>query len=309
MIKTDCQFNTKSKMANSTECSNNTCTRVSINNSEPFPVTLRYGEWFRIEPTLTTFETNAVVTNGSGYSYFYVNETTVASFNGIDLNIQQDCTFSSYDWGNCSKMCGAGKELGTRGNKLKEARHGGKPCSDTPKIKTRDCDGILCPINCTVIADTFFGKCDAQCGVQGLQYKNHTITTPPQYDGKPCPDLERRGCKGGNDEGFCDCYGRKEDQCGVCGGDDSSCTGCDGIIDTDEQTRKIWNECGKCETKDTPCVLKKSTMHLKRKEFKSNLLKTLLPVGTMVILSVTLTTIFVYTIRSTKRKKREIYLS
>jgi len=254
------------------------------------------------------------------YSYFYIETdfNGTITFQGVALRIQQDCTFEEYTWGACSNMCGAGHELGIRGPKIKNASHGGKTCSETPKITYRDCNGTFCPIDCNITWDDSYLPCNAACGVQGIQYKNYTIHNPAKYGGVECPALKRRGCVGLNKPPYCDCLKRKMDACGICGGDSSTCTGCDGVVDRNEETRNVYNECGICARKGTPCTLKRSQTQKDRKKFRSNLLKILLPVGTAVLLfAASFGVVFFSTRPKTQltlpktqlRKKREIYLS
>ena len=314
MTKTDCEFNTKSNIHNQSKCSSLTCTRFIIPDGT-FSGILHYGEWFRFESNSTTpFVISAPnIIQKVNYSYFYIETdfNGTITFQGVALRIQQDCTFEEYTWGACSNMCGAGHELGIRGPKIKNASHGGKICSETPKITYRDCNGTFCPIDCNITWDDSYLPCNAACGVQGIQYKNYTIHNPAKYGGVECPALKRRGCVGLNKPPYCDCLKRKMDACGICGGDSSTCTGCDGVVDRNEETRKVYNECGICARKGTPCALKRSQTQKDRKKFRSNLLKILLPVGTAVLLfAASFGVVFFLTRPKTQlRKKREIYLS
>ena len=314
MTTTDCEYNTKSKIHNQSECSSLTCTRFIIPDGT-FSGILHYGEWFRFESNSTTpFVISAPnIIQKVNYSYFYIETdfNGTITFQGTALRIQQDCTFEEPTWGACSNMCGAGHELGIRGTKIKDASHGGKTCSETPKITYRDCNGTFCPIDCNITWDDSYLPCNAACGVQGIQYKNYTIHNPAKYGGVECPALKRRGCVGLNKPPYCDCLKRKMDACGICGGDSSTCTGCDGVVDRNEETRKVYNECGICARKGTPCTLKHSQTRKDRKKFRSNILKILLPVGTALLLfAASFGVVFFLTRPKTIiRKKREIYLS
>ena len=316
MNATDCEYNTKSNVHNQSQCSALTCTRFVIPDGT-FSGVLHYGEWFRFE-TNSTIQFRITAPNTiqrANYSYFYIvpDFNGTITFNSVALKIQQDCTFEEPAWGFCSKMCGAGHELGIRGSKIKEPLHGGKACSETPKITTRDCNGTSCPIDCNITWDDVYSPCVAACGKQGIQYKKYTILTPEKYGGVICPDFKRRGCVGLSKYPYCDCLQRKLDACGICGGDSSTCTGCDGIVDTNEETRKVYNECGICARKGTPCLLKRSQTQKDRKEFRSNLLRTMLPIGTPIFIVIAVVGICWFLQHTPKppapRKKRNIYLS
>jgi hypothetical protein len=296
--------------ASTTTITTNTTTITDANNSKDVNTV--------IESVVSTQPSTIV--QKDNYKYFYIDEDFPGDIyiNNNVLNIQQDCTFENRSIGACSNPCGVGTRILTRGAMIKPAKHGGKACDKTPELITESCNETrYCPIDCVFTWDTVegtnlpkFGKCNSECGKQGIQYRNYTIHTPAQYKGKACPAFEKRGCEGEPEEGFCDCRKRKMDQCGICGGDDSTCKGCDGVIELDENKRKVFNECGKCVVKGTPCALKFSKTKLKRKQFRSNLLKTLLPAGTMVILVSALSTLFYYSFRYQKtRKQREIYLT
>ena len=130
-----------------------------------------------------------------------------------------------------------------------------------------------------------FGKCSAECGLKGLQYKNYTIIQQPTYGGNACPSIKRRGCVSSPEPGKCDCMGNTLDVCGVCGGDNKSCLGCDG----QPNSGKIWNRCGKCALPSEPCVLT-SRLELKetRKKARSNTITIVTPIAVSAIVATVL---------------------
>jgi hypothetical protein len=303
IIPTDCAWEPTAKVIDPSKCSKQTCIRIIINETFALP-TLRAGNWYRIEPVgEMQFNLSAPgVIDRTGYSYFEieVDKEVEIRLNGVAFNIEQDCIFEEYTWGQCSKMCGQGHEMGLRGKKIQDAKHGGVACSETLPIITRDCEGILCPIACQVVWDDDFGLCHAICGKQGLQYRNYTVNVEPKYNGDACPAKIKRKCIGSPFSGFCDCRNRTADVCGVCGGDDSTCKGCDGIINSGYRL----NACGKCAPAGTHCDL---TSKNKLRKTKSNTLKIAVPVGTSAILTIVLIAILVLTnkYQSNKRKKRQ----
>ena len=205
--------------------------------------------------------------------------------NGNQLKIQQDCLFEDYVWQGCQLKCGNQTELGFRGAKIQEAKHGGIPCEEVPEIDHRPCIGTACPVDCVVQWDAYFGKCSAECGLQGLQYKNYTIIQDSAYGGQKCPSIVRRGCVSLPEAGKCDCIGNTLDICGVCGGDGKTCLGCDG----QPNSGKIWNRCGKCALPSEPCVLT-SRLELKetRKKARSNAITIVTPIVVCTIVTMVL---------------------
>jgi hypothetical protein len=92
----------------------------------------------------------------------------------------------------------------------------------------------------------------------------------------------------------------------VCGGDDSTCKGCDGVANSGYR----WNACGNCAPPGAICKLT-SKSHQKAKKTRSDILKIAIPVGTGVILTSIVLAIIVLTkkYKPDKRKKREIFLT
>ena len=311
IIEDDCTWEPTAKVIDQTQCSGKTCIRVIINSTETLPA-LRAGNWYRLESggvTPFNVEVEGVV-NAPHYSYFEIkkDQEIDVSINGVFFNIEQDCLFEPYTWGQCSNMCGPGHEMGLRGKKIQDAKHGGLECDRIKPIVARDCIGILCPIDCEVQWDESFGECDTPCGKEGLQYKNYTILVEPKYKGKECPGPMKQGCVGIPLPGKCDCRNRTADLCGVCGGDDSTCKGCDGVPNSGYR----WNACGDCAPPGAICKLTSKT-HLKNKQTRSNLLRIAIPVGTAVLLTTIVITVVVisnkYNTKKNSRKKREIFLT
>ena len=303
ILPTDCAWEPLAKVIDQSKCSKQSCIRIIVNGTSTLPI-LRAGNWYRIEPVGDMqFDLEAPgAIQRTGYSYFEieVDKEVEIRLNGVVFNIEQDCIFEEYTWAQCSIMCGHGHEMGLRGKKIQDAKHGGLACSETPQIITRDCEGILCPIACQVSWDDDFGSCHATCGHLGLQYRNYTVIVEPKYNGDACPAKIKRKCIGRPFPGFCDCRNRTADVCGVCGGDDSTCKGCDGIINSGYRL----NACGKCAPAGTHCDL---TSKNNLRKTKSNVLRIAVPVSTSVLLTTVLIAIVVLTkkYKPNKRKKRQ----
>tara|TARA_B110000858_G_scaffold197118_1_gene257679 strand:- start:255 stop:905 length:651 start_codon:yes stop_codon:yes gene_type:complete len=112
-----------------------------------------------------------------------------------------------------------------------------------------------CPVDCEYTEDTDFGPCDAPCGEEGSKYRRIKVTKLAKHGGKKCPDYaEKQMCDGAIPQHDCDCYGNREDLCGVCGGS-NECKGCDGIYYNTHRSKKpIVDRCGNCHclNKDNP---------------------------------------------------------
>ena len=306
IIEDDCAYEPTAKVIDQRKCSKKTCTTFVIDENKALP-SLRAGNWYRLEPARDNmaFDIHAPnLIDRNAYVYFElkVDGNSDVIFNNRKFNIQQDCLFEPYIWGQCSEMCGPGSEMGLRGKKIQDAKYGGIACSETPQIITRPCEGILCPIHCRVKWDEEFDLCQAKCGEEGIQIQNYTIIKQPQYGGNPCPPVRKRGCIGLPEIGDCDCRGRKYDECSVCGGDNKTCTGCDGVPNSGYK----YNLCGECAPPGTICKLT-SKVHQERKKNRSSFLKYAIPIGTAVLLSGML--IFIYAIINKPRQKRKIFLA
>ena len=309
----DCEFNSQSNIHNETACSKKTCTRYRISEHNISRL-LKYGEWFRFEPEETNFlftiDFAGEIVQKDNYQYFYIDidYSGSVSINNQTLPIQQDCQYEFLPPGQCSNQCGSGTRISMRGKKIKDSVAGGKPCSEIEEYIIEPCEENRCIVNCAIVwAD--FGTCNAPCGKTGVKYRNYTVISQPENGGTPCPPLQQASCITEPDEGYCTCT-IKKDACGVCGGDNTTCTGCDGVIELNPAKRKIWNECDECSLPNKPCFLKHSKTDLKRKQFRSDVLKIALPSLMFISLVAILSAVF-YTIIANEntRKDRKIYLT
>ena len=309
IVEDDCAHQPDAKVIDMRKCSHHTCITHVIDDINNLP-SLRAGNWYRIEMNIDGDEFNLVAPNKvqtETFAYFKIEKegwTENIILNGQTFNIQQDCLFEPYTWGQCSNMCGQGLELGVRGRKIQEAEHGGLACSETPVTIDRPCNGTLCPINCEVIWDDEFQSCPAKCGDRGIQIKNYTIAIHPMYNGNVCPPVMKRGCVGTPPLEYCDCRNRTADACGVCGGDGKTCKGCDGV----PNSGKIWNLCGDCVEPGVVCKLT-SKSHLKDKKRRSDIFRITIPLVSGVVFTALSVILFVYASKKKPREPRKIFLS
>jgi hypothetical protein len=329
-FETDCAFNPESLVSDRTKCSGITCKR-HILDANHADIIVKVDTWIRFESRRGggyTFESSGAIANETintdlNYRYFQVvSSDGFIKINGTELKIQQDCTFGEYKWQGCSVRCGTGQELGFRGQKILDAKHGGAACSDTPKTTTRPCQGQFCPQNCEIEWETAqgtpkFGPCNATCGEEGLQYRNYTIIKEPKNGGNECPTiLQQRECIG-TDPGYCDCNKNVLDQCQVCGGNGDTCLGCDNVPNSGYE----WNACGECMPKGSPCspqahskFTKLTKKQEKSKKTKTIITKTVVPIIAGILLFVSAVIgIAVYISKKDKksddREIREIFLA
>ena len=329
-FETDCAFNPESLVSDRTKCSGITCKR-HILDANHANIIVKVGTWIRFESRRGggyTFESSGAIANETintdlNYRYFQVvSSDGFIKINGTELKIQQDCTFGEYKWQGCSVRCGTGQELGFRGQKLMDAKHGGATCGATPKTTTRLCQGQFCPQNCEIEWETAqgtpkFGPCNATCGEEGLQYRNYTIIKEPKNGGNECPTiLQQRECIG-TDPGYCDCKKNVLDQCQVCGGNGDTCLGCDNVPNSGYE----WNACGECMPKGAACspqahskFTKLTKKQEKSKKTKTIITKTVVPIIAGILLFVSAVIgIAVYISKKDKksddREIREIFLA
>ena len=303
-FETDCTFNPESLVSDRTKCSGITCKR-HILDANHADIIVKVDTWIRFEskPDETyTFESsgaiaNEIINTDLNYRYFQVvSSDGFIKINGTELKIQQDCTFGEYIWQGCSVRCGTGQELGFRGQKLMDAKHGGATCGATPKTTTRSCAGQFCPQNCQIEWNTEsdkttpkFGPCNTTCGEEGLQYRNYSIIKEPENGGLECPTkMQQRGCVG-TDPGYCDCKKNVLDQCEVCGGNGDTCLGCDNVPNSGYE----WNACGECMPEGAPCspqahskLTKLTQKQEKSKKTKTMITKTFVPIIAGILLFV-----------------------
>ena len=115
-----------------------------------------------------------------------------------------DCSGEWDQWTDCNKDCGGGTQTRTYNVEI-EKRSGYKndlpvdgnecPFADQ-EVETQQCNTGPCPIDCEMSSWTQ-DTCSATCG-DGTRINTRTITTPPQYGGMPCGDLqETQDCNTG----------------------------------------------------------------------------------------------------------------
>ena len=297
----DCYYNPSSKIHNETLCSSNTCTNIN----STFQGHLKSGEWYKVSATSDIAGVTAItVPNVNSSVVFYIGTThhdSSITIDGQQYGIVQDCEYAR-TWYECSSLCGSGFELGLRGEQIREALHGGKSCTNIPIKEYRPCNSTKeCPVDCNYTLNQNFSKCTAPCGFNGLKYLKYTITQQAEHGGKKCPQYESAPCFTDPPEGFCDCNFNKYDVCNVCGGDGSSCLGCDGV----HHSNKITDHCGKCVLPKNACSL--SSIRKKRKEHRatSKTLKVVVVGGTGSTLFVIFLTLLITLCCKEKSRDKE----
>ena len=187
----------------------------------------------------------------------------------INFGLQRDCVQTEKFVGSktgepvCTSVCGNPGAILTQRTTVYSRIADGKECqpvwTSTPCMCVADgecpddfegtCvyEDCKCPVDCEYTEDTDFGPCDAPCGEQGFKFRRINVTKSAKHDGKKCPDYaEKQMCEGEIPQHDCDCYGNREDLCGVCGGT-NECKGCDGIYYNIPGYKKpIVDRCGNC---------------------------------------------------------------
>ena len=98
-----------------------------------------------------------------------------------------NCIGEFVNTGDCSKTCGGGIQTKTY-TITTPAQYGGTSCPNlNGDTQTQPCNTQPCPINCSGEFGPF-SQCSKTCG-GGTQTKTYAITTPAQYGGAPCPNL------------------------------------------------------------------------------------------------------------------------
>eukprot|EP00931_Biecheleriopsis_adriatica_P044099 TRINITY_DN25197_c1_g1_i1.p1 TRINITY_DN25197_c1_g1~~TRINITY_DN25197_c1_g1_i1.p1 ORF type:complete len:417 (+),score=56.90 TRINITY_DN25197_c1_g1_i1:59-1309(+) len=97
-----------------------------------------------------------------------------------------DCKMNEWDtWGTCSKSCGTGEKVRTRGVK-QNAKGGGKACPDARDETS--CNTNPCPVDCEVNEWEDWGDCSKLCGGGEMKH-TRTVKTEAQHGGNACPSL------------------------------------------------------------------------------------------------------------------------
>ena len=187
----------------------------------------------------------------------------------INFRLQRDCVQTEKFVGSktgkpvCTSVCGKPGAILTQRTTVYGTIADGKEClpvwTSTPCMCVADGEcpedfegtcvykDCKCPVDCEYTEETDFGPCDAPCGEQGFKYRRINVTKLAKHNGKKCPEYaEKQMCEGAIPQHDCDCYGNREDLCGVCGGT-NECKGCDGIYYNIPGYKKpIVDRCGNC---------------------------------------------------------------
>ena len=325
MLKEDCAYNPLSRISDASECSSKIC-RVFV-PGDPYPSTendkpiLKKNDWLRFEGE--NLVTNAKIYSGTGFKYLQISDVSeTISFEGQELFVQKDCVWGEYVNASvggtgmeCSTNYGPGTTTAFRPDvPIRQATKYGKKCNDFPEIIQIPCVGKYKPIDCTwePWPRNKWTECQAACGKSGFKYQNVTFVQP-KNKGKECPKLNKTTCIGPPKSGHCDCIGRRNDVCDVCGGDGSTCIGCDGQNYKDSlENKKIW-KCDRCVHPQTKCN-NAGKMRLKqsRQKYRSTVIQIALPSVFGLLLAVGFGVgLFLYlaNLPEEDRTKRKIFLS
>ena len=129
------------------------------------------------------------------------------------------------------------------------------------KLNMKVCRGDICDIGCNGTWSEWL--CDVDCG-KGNQTRTFTMVTNYSYQGKRCPESpEKKACEKPFQIGKCDCDGHINDGCGICGGDNSTCVDCSGVLFGTTKPDK----CGVCGGDGSTCGTR---LKLLKKQFRNN---------------------------------------
>eukprot|EP00928_Gymnodinium_smaydae_P043542 TRINITY_DN2914_c0_g2_i3.p1 TRINITY_DN2914_c0_g2~~TRINITY_DN2914_c0_g2_i3.p1 ORF type:complete len:2033 (+),score=334.18 TRINITY_DN2914_c0_g2_i3:329-6427(+) len=104
------------------------------------------------------------------------------------------CEWSEWgDWGACSASCAGGERKQLK-RVVQFAAFGAEPCGDPPEI-VETCNGMPCPVHCSLGMWGDWGSCSASCGDNGYELRLRVKEVEEEYGGKEChaiPSLSRR---------------------------------------------------------------------------------------------------------------------
>jgi hypothetical protein len=101
-------------------------------------------------------------------------------------NCPEDCTTTKWGpWTDCTRTCGTGTSIRTRGVVERET-HGGQRCP--PLKEHKYCNEQTCPLDCDISAWGNWHPCSKSCG-HGFHTRYRHVNTQPRGDGKACPNL------------------------------------------------------------------------------------------------------------------------
>ena len=294
----DCYYNELSRI--NTTCSGKQCDTINITHNNKHyvfspPPPLTYGKSFRFvvrdiggrvfkfenSPTVWHWtQANTVLTSKnpmlmSNHEFGISEPGDILSFtinedyNGLiqythndetfGIDIQKDCRYEYNRWSSCSQRCGDGVKIGFL-NIIQQPTYQGETCP-TLKIKTEPCKGEICDIDCDGTWSEWL--CDVDCG-KGNQTRTFTMVTNYSYQGKRCPESpEKKPCEMPFKNGKCDCDGHVNDGCGICGGDNSTCVDCSGVLFGTTKPDK----CGVCGGDGSTCGTR---LKILKKQFRNN---------------------------------------
>ena len=268
----DCDYNFLSRAPG--PCSNKTCVTINITRAE---------QQFEFSPTISLHEEQSYrfAALFTGESSFYLNTSLDVTYwpsaaglsqtgdylwfsiganfsgplsyenNGAStaIVVEKDCKYEYTDWSPCTAVCGNGSRVGQL-RILQQPTPGGHPCP-TQSIRLVDCVGTMCKFNCSG-QWSGWSVCNTSCG-NGTQTKTFNIVQNASYGGQDCPDSPAyQPCYLPPKNGTCDCQGRVDDACGICGGDNATCTDCNGTVNG--PARK--DRCGVCDGNESTCMLR-----------------------------------------------------
>ena len=268
----DCDYNFLSRAPG--PCSNKTCVTINITRDEQqfeFSPTIslheeqsyRFAALFTGEPAfylntslgVTYWPSAAGLSQTGDYLWFSIG----ANFSGplsyenngaaTAIVVEKDCKYEYTDWSPCTAVCGNGSRVGQL-RILQQPTPGGHPCP-TQSIRLVDCVGTMCKSNCSGQWSDW-SVCNTSCG-NGTQTKTFNIAQNASYGGQDCPDSPAyKPCNLPPKNGTCNCQGRVDDACGICGGDNATCTDCNGTVNG--PARK--DRCGVCDGNESTCMLR-----------------------------------------------------
>lgn len=106
-----------------------------------------------------------------------------------DQGCARDCRYGSWSsWSACTRSCGIGLQTRTR-DIVTPASENGTPCRDSETRDQRECNSVLCDIDCVLSAAVETGECSTACGPGSIPIEKRIIVGPVGRNAEPCDSL------------------------------------------------------------------------------------------------------------------------